>query len=331
MTDLTRRTAMVGAVSAAAIAPLVGATRASAASPPVGKQNGGWYRYKVGDAEVTVVTDGARSFPIPDGFIANAGKDDINKALEAAHQPKDKITLTFTPIVVNSGGKLYLIDTGYGEKAYTENKGIVGQLRNNLQAAGINPDSIDAVIISHYHGDHVDGLVLADGSPTFKNAEVLVPAVEHKFWMDDGEMSRAPKGRMEGLFKNNRRVFSGDILKRVRTYDWDKEVAPGITAIATPGHTLGHTSFVVSSGSSKVFVQSDVTNLPALFVRNPGWHANFDQVPDMAETTRRKTYDMLVAEKLMVQAFHYPFPSLAYVEKAGSGYRESLVPWNPTI
>jgi hypothetical protein len=90
-------------------------------------------------------------------------------------------------------------------------------------------------------------------------------------------------------------------------------------------------SYVVASGDKKVYVQADVTNHPALFARNPGWHAFFDQDPKMAEETRRKVYDMLVAEKMMVQGFHYPFPSVGYIEKAGSGYRVIPVPWNPSI
>lgn len=158
-----------------------------------------------------------------------------------------------------------------------------------------------------------------------------MPAAEHKFWMDDGEMSRAPKGRMEDLFKNSRRVFAGEVLKRVRTYDEGKEVVPGITAVGTHGHTPGHNSYVVASGSGKVYVQGDVTHVPFLFARNPGWHAFYDQDPVMAEATRRKVYDMLVGEKMLVQGFHYPFPSLAYVEKSVSGYRESPVVWNPTL
>jgi glyoxylase-like metal-dependent hydrolase (beta-lactamase superfamily II) len=245
--------------------------------------------------------------------------------------PRDKMTIYFAPIVVNTGGKLVLIDTGYGDKMYTESKGAAGQLANNLAAAGMNAGAIDTVVISHYHQDHVDGLLRADGGLSFPNAEILVPAAEHKFWMDDGEMSRAAKGRMEQLFQNNRRIFAGEVSKRLRTYEWDKEVAPGVTAISTPGHTPGHTSFVIAAGSAKVFVQSDVTNNPALFVRHPGWHAVFDQIPQQAEATRRKVYDMLVAEKLMVQGFHYPFPGLGHIEKDGEGYRVVPAPWNPTI
>lgn len=190
---------------------------------------------------------------------------------------------------------------------------------------------VDMVIISHFHGDHVNGLLTADGQPAFPNAEVLVPAAEWKFWSDDGEMSRAPAGRMADLFKNNRRVFEAGLKNRVTPYEWNKELTSGITAVATVGHTPGHTSYVLASGSDKVYLQSDVTNHPDLFARNPGWHAFFDQDPKQAETTRRAVYDMVVAEKLLVQGFHYPFPGLGHVEKDGSGYRVIPAPWSPSI
>lgn len=203
----------------------------------------------------------------------------------------------------------------------------------NLAAAGIDPKSISTVVISHYHGDHVNGLLKADNSLAFPNAEIMVPAPEHKFWMDDGEMSKATGNqRMEGLFKNNRRVFGNEgVKKQLKIYEPGKEVVPGITSVATHGHSAGHTSHIVSSGGKSVFVQADVTNVPFLFVRNPGWHLMFDQIPDQAEATRRKVYDMLAADRMMVQGFHYPFPAVAFIEKAGNGYREVPVPWSPTI
>ena len=164
------------------------------------------------------------------------------------------------------------------------------------------------MIISHYHGDHINGLLKIDNSLAFPNAEILVPAPEHKYWMDDGEMSRASTPRIEGLFKNVRRVMRGEVLKRLRTYEWGQEVIPGVTAVGTPGHSPGHTSHIVTSGASKVYVQADLTHAPFLFVRNPGWHPFFDHDPVQAEAIRRKVYDMLVAEKMLVQGFHYPFP-----------------------
>jgi glyoxylase-like metal-dependent hydrolase (beta-lactamase superfamily II) len=333
MTELTRRTALTGVAAAAAATamPFGAVSPARAAAPVAGQQAPGFYRYKVGDFEITVITDGANRMKLPDNFVKNASRDEVNAALAAAYLEKDVFVGPYNPIVVNTGQKLVLIDTGTGEAAYTSSKGASGQFLTNAAAAGIDPKAIDAVICSHFHGDHINGLLRADNSLTSPNAEVLVPAAEMKFWMDDGEMSRAPKGRMEGLFKNARRVFNAEVTKRVRIYEEGKEVVPGITAVGTHGHSAGHNSHIVASGSKQVFVQADVTHSPFLFVRNPGWHAFYDQDPVMAEATRRKIYDMLVAEKMMVQGFHYPFPSVAYVEKNGSGYREIPVPWNSAI
>lgn len=325
--DITRRHALAGA-AAVAVAPSL---PARAATPLADKQAPSFYRYKVGDIQVTVVSDGKNVFKLEDSFIPNAKKEDVNAALEKAFLPRDIFTIYFAPLVINTGGKLVVLDTGNGPAAKVSSKGANGLFIDNMMAAGFDPKAVDTVVISHFHGDHVNGLLTADGTPAFPNAEVLVPAVEWKFWMDDGEMSRAPAGRMQGLFKNNRSIFEVSLNKKVTPYEWGKEVAPGLLAVETPGHTPGHTSYVLSSGSGKVFVQSDVTNNPNPFATNPGWHAFFDQDGAMAETTRRRVYDMVAAEKLQLQGFHYPFPGLAHLEKDGDGYRVIPAPWNPVI
>jgi glyoxylase-like metal-dependent hydrolase (beta-lactamase superfamily II) len=277
------------------------------------------HRYAIGDIEVTVLSDGFRMVPL-DGYMRNASHDEIKAALAAAGQPTDRIRNTYAPIVLATGGKRVLFDTGNGAAAYAQSNGERGRLQHNLAAAGIARDAIDIVVISHFHADHVNGLLTPDNARAFPNAEIKVPAVEWTFWMDDGEMARAPKGRMSELFANNRRVFDA-LGRKVTVYDWDSEVAPGVTAVGTPGHSIGHTSFVVSSGAKSVFVQSDVTNNAALFVPHPGWQAFFDQDPAAAEATRRRIYDMLAAEQLPVQAFHHAFPGLSRIEKTATGYR----------
>jgi glyoxylase-like metal-dependent hydrolase (beta-lactamase superfamily II) len=286
---------------------------------------GEFHRYKIGDIEVTVLPDGFRQVPVNNNYLVNASTEDLAKALAAAGLPTDKMRNTYSPIVLTIGGKRVLVDTGNGEAASIESKGERGTLNANLEAAGLDRSAIDIVVISHFHADHVNGLLMPDNSPAFPNAEIKVPEVEWKFWMDDGEMSRASKGRMTELFANNRRVF--DTLKRkVTPYAWDKEVAPGMTAVGTPGHSIGHTSFVVTSTGKTVFVQSDVCNNIAVFAPYPDWHGFFDQDPPKAAETRRRVYDMLVAEKLPVQGYHIPFPALGRVEKAGSGYRVNVMP-----
>jgi glyoxylase-like metal-dependent hydrolase (beta-lactamase superfamily II) len=328
--ELTRRHVLTAAAGAAA-APLLPAISANAAAPMADKQAPSFYRYKVGDVQVTVISDGVSTFPLGDTFVLNAKKEEVAAALDKAYMPNDKISIQFGPLVVNTGGKLVVIDTGNGPGAFATSKGNVGQFATNLAAAGIDAKAVDMVVISHFHGDHINGLLTADNASAFPNAEILVPSVEWKYFMDDGEMGKQTTERMKGVFANARRVFDAGLKKKVTPYEWGKDVAPGLLAVNTAGHTPGHTSYVLSSGSGKVFVQSDVTNMPYLFATNPGWHAFFDQDPQMAEAARRKTYDMLVADKLMVQGFHYPFPGLGRVEKDGGGYRVIPAHWNPVI
>jgi glyoxylase-like metal-dependent hydrolase (beta-lactamase superfamily II) len=283
------------------------------------------HRYKVGDIEVTVLTDGFRDVPVDGKYLSNASAEDLASQLKVEGQPTDKMRNTYSPIVLRTGGKNVLFDTGNGEAVAAQSKNERGTLNQNLAAAGIDRNSINVVVISHFHADHVNGLLAADNkSAAFPNAEIKVPANEWKFWMDDGEMSRASPGRMTELFQNNRRVFDA-LGRKVTVYHWDKEVAPGVAAVGTPGHSIGHTSYVVQSGGKKVFVQSDVCNNAFVFAPRPDWHGFFDQDPAQAATTRRRVYDMLVAERLPVQAYHFPFPALRMVEKAGNGYRTVAV------
>ena len=278
------------------------------------------HRYKVGDIEVTVLTDGFRMAPVDGNYLRNASAEELAAQLKAIGQPTDKMKNTYSPIVLTTGGKRVLFDTGNGEAAVAQSKGERGTLNQNLAAAGIDRGSIDVVVISHFHADHVNGLLGAEGKRAFPNAEIKVPEVEWKFWMDDGEKSRASPGRMTELFANNRRVFDA-LGRKVTPYAWDREVVSGVTAVGTPGHSIGHTSYRVSSGGKTVFVQSDVCNNAYVFAPRPDWHGFFDQDPPQAAATRRRVYDMLVAEKLPVQAYHFPFPALARIEKDGQGYR----------
>ena len=274
------------------------------------------HRYKVGDIGVTVLADGFRNGS-PDGYLTNASKEELVATLTGAGLPSDYMRNEYAPIVIETGGKRLLIDTGNGEAMFAQSKGERGRLQHNLAAAGLDRNAIDVVVISHFHGDHVNGLLGADNkTAAFPKAEILVPEQEWVFWMDDGEMSRASKGRMTELFANNRRVFDA-LGRKVTRYGWDKEIAPGVTAVGTPGHSIGHTSFVLSSGADRVFVQCDVNNHAVVFSKNPHWGGSFDQDPVAAAATRRRVYDMLVAEKMPVQAYHHPFPGLGRVERDG--------------
>jgi len=277
------------------------------------------HRYDVGDIKVTVLSDGFR-VSSTDGYILNVGKDVLLGTLAQAGLPTDHMRNVYAPILIETGGKRVLVDTGNGDAVFAQTKGERGRLAHNLAAAGVVRDVIDVVVISHFHGDHVNGLLTADSRAAFPNAEVMVPEREWNFWMDDGEMGRASKGRMTELFHNNRRVFDA-LGRNVTPYAWDREVAPGVTAVGTPGHSIGHTSFVVSSGAARVFVQGDINNQSVVFSKHPEWHGGFDQDPVQASATRRRIYDMLASEKMPLQAYHHPFPGLGHVERDGTGFR----------
>jgi glyoxylase-like metal-dependent hydrolase (beta-lactamase superfamily II) len=325
MTQLTRRTVLTGA-AAASVAALAGPTATHAAAPPAGKQAPNFYRSKLGDFEITVVNDGARAIPLPPTFVRNVSNAEVLAAAEAAYMPKGSIVAPFNPIVVNTGAKLVLIDTGYGPGMSPT----VGLLPATLAAAGIDPNAIDIVLISHMHGDHVLGLKTPDGALAFPNAEIKVPAVDWTYWMSDENMSKALEGFQKASFGFNRKIFS-NLADKVTRFDWGKEVAPGITAVDSSGHTPGHTAFVIASGSGRLFFQGDVCNVPDLFLRNPEWQVMFDSEPEKSVATRRRIYDMASAEKMLVSGYHFPFPGLGYIEKAGTGYRFVPAAWSPVL
>jgi glyoxylase-like metal-dependent hydrolase (beta-lactamase superfamily II) len=333
MNDLNRRDLLAAAAAigaASALSPLT-SQQASAAAPAAAAQAPGFYRYKVGSIECTSINDGARSFPLPDKWVTNVSKDAALAAAEAAYMPKGMVTVPFNPQLINTGGKLVLLDSGNGVSVLEPTKGQAGRTLQNLAAAGVDPKSIDIVIMSHLHPDHTNGIRAADGSMAFPNAQIMVPAKDWEFWMSDENAAKAQSNEMmKGYFANVKKIYTG-IESKVTKFDWDKEVAPGITSIAAPGHTPGHTAFAVASGGSKVLIQSDVTNIPEFFLRNPDWHVAYDFDPELAQKTRHKFYDMASAEKATVVGFHFPFPAVGHVEKDGKGYRLIPVAFNPVL
>ena len=329
MGELTRRTILAGSAltAASAFQPLA-VKPAGAAAAPAGKQAAGVYRYKIGNFEVTAISDGMLDWPLNDTFIRNAPLADVHKALTDSFLPTDKLPIPVTSLAVNTGSKLILLDTGTaGQFAKMHPRS--GLWSSNLAAAGIDPNSVDTVIVSHFHADHINGIRDKDGKLSFPNAEIMVPAPEWAYWMDDCKMSTAPEG-IQGNFKNSRRVF-GDIAKDVKRYDWEKEVVPGITAIAAPGHTPGHTAYMIGSGKEALLHLVDTSNNPFLFVRNPEWQAAFDMDGNQAVETRKKLLDRAAADKMLVQGYHFPFPASGYITKTAKGYDLTPVMWLPTL
>jgi glyoxylase-like metal-dependent hydrolase (beta-lactamase superfamily II) len=331
MTELSRRNVLAGAatLSAAALVPHIAPAPAQAAASAAGKQAGAIYRYKVGSFECTSINDGGYLVPYFDGFARNASKEQVVAAMEAAYYPKGHFVFPFNPQLVNTGSKLILIDTGMGAGGGPNKNPNLGRLTQNLTLAGIEPGAIDTVIISHIHFDHFMGLKTPDNRLAFPNAEIKVPAIEWAFWMSEESKAKAPDA-IKPWFDWAKNSFAG-LESKVTRYEGGQELAPGITAIHTPGHTPGHMSFAVASGSGRVLIQSDLTSIPDLFLRNPDWHLLFDMDPVQAVQSRRKFLDMAAAEKAPVVGYHFHFPAVGHVEKDGSGYRLVPVPWSNVL
>ena len=281
----------------------------------------GFRRMKLGSMEIIALNDGAVRRPLGEEFVPKVPLDNVKALLASQNLPTDYIDVPYTPFLLVNGNQRYLFDTGFADNGPPT----TGKLLTNLAAAGFKPEDINNVVLSHYHGDHINGLRYKNGSLVYPNARVHVPSVEHAFWMDDARMAAAPQG-MQGAFAGVRRALgnlSGDQLVK---FEPGTEVAPGVTSIAAFGHTPGHTLFKMQSQGQSFAYVADITNVPSLFARAPDWAVLFDMNPEMARQTRRRIFDMLVKEKMMAGGFHFPFPAFGTIEPSGDGYQ-----FNPVV
>jgi len=307
---LNRRNLIAGAA-------LLAAAPARAAAPAAGRQVPAFYRRRIGSFEVTAIYDGAWLRTIDAAFVRNADFADVQKALADSFQAPATLTVPFTSLVVNTGSKLVLIDTGTGGQfvSFAPQSGI---WQSNLAAAGIDPRRVDSILISHGHPDHINGIKTKDNALAFPNAEIFIAAPEWAYWLDDANLAKAAD-TARPQFLNAQRIFR-DIGKRVTQFEGERELVPGITTVAAPGHTPGHCAFAIASGNQSLLVLSDVTNNPYLFARHPEWQAVIDVEGPRAVETRRQLLDRAAADRMLVQGYHYPFPAIGHIARAGGGY-----------
>ncbi len=296
---------------------------ARAAAPFAGMQGPGVYRTKLGGYQVTALYDGTWFLPMNDKFMRNASAAEVDKALAVAFLPPRVLPITFTALLVNTGKKLILIDTGTAGQI-TDTAGV---MLDNLKVAGVSPSAIDTIVISHFHPDHIDGIKTKDGGKVFPNAEILVPEPEWAFWMDDANMGRY-EGSVHRYFLNARRIFK-DIAKEVHRFKPGAEVAPGIVSIPAYGHTPGHTAFSVHAGNQSLLVMSDTVRNPYLFARHPDWQPIFDMDGPMAVKARRHMLDRAASDRMRVAAYHFPFPACGHIVRHGTGFEFEPAMWAP--
>jgi glyoxylase-like metal-dependent hydrolase (beta-lactamase superfamily II) len=319
--SLSRRAFVAGAALTAGALALP--RNALAFAPQAQTQGPGVYRYKLGAFELTALYDGTWYLPIDGKFIRNVSGTRVNKALAQAFLPPNVLPITITALMVNTGSKLVLIDTGSAGQI-TDTAGFMNA---NLALAGVKPADFDTILISHFHPDHIDGIKTKDGDKVFPNAEIFVPEPEWTFWMDDGNQARAT-GTVLKYFRNARRIFR-DITKEVHRFKPGAELLPGIVSLPAYGHTPGHTAFALQSGKEQLLVMSDTVRNPYLFARHPDWQPIFDMDGPRAVKARRAMLDRAAADRMLVEAYHFPFPACGHIAKTKTGYELEPSMWRP--
>lgn len=309
-----RRDFIVSSTAAAAVMGLGGRIvfAESKAAPDLMAK--GFFSFKVGDVEVITISDGQWLKPHDPGFIKNASVDETKAALAAAGLSTDVVTIPFTITVIRTGGKTIMFDAGTGAQLAPT----AGKLAANMAAAGVDAKKIDKILVTHFHPDHIFGLMQKEtNEQVFPDAEIIVPEAEYAYWTDPATLAALPENR-KGLAKRIQSTMP--TWKNLARIKGGAEVAPGIVAVAAHGHTPGHTTYVVGSGKDQLHVMADISNIPALFVKNPGWHAAFDSDPQAAEASRRRTFDRVIADKAVITGYHYGMPGAGRIEKDGNGY-----------
>ena len=314
MFRISRRDLVLGAAGAYAAFGLskpiafIGAAQAQQTPPgPAFK------KYKVGDIEVISLYDGVWEKAHDANFIKGADVDQTKAELKAGGLTDAHVPIPFTTLAIRTGGQLVLIDSGTGGGQTGGPK--AGLLAQSMAAAGIDPKEVKTIIISHFHGDHIFGLMTKDNAPMFAEAEIIVPAAEMKWWTQPVESIPEPRRG------NAQRVQAGLAnWKNVKQVDGEADLVPGIRAIPAHGHTQGHTAHLISSGGSQLLATADATNIQSLFVKHPDWRAVFDHVPEQAVETRKKLFDRAITEKSLVAGYHWGLPNVGRIAKDGNGY-----------
>lgn len=298
-------------IAAAALCAVAFAAHAEA--PQAKGQAPGWFRMPLGSFEVTALSDGTVELPV-DKLLTNVKPATVQQLLARSYL-KAPVETSVNGYLVNTGSKLVLIDTGaaglFGPT--------LGKLVANLKASGYQPEQVDEIYVTHMHPDHVGGLV-ADGKPVFPNAVVRAHVKEGGYWLSEANMAAAPqdaKGFFQGAMASLKPYADAGKLK---TFDAETELVPGIRAIPTVGHTPGHTIYAVESDGNRLVVWGDLMHVAAVQFVQPQVTIAFDTDSKTAMPARKKNYADAAKKGYYVAVAHVSFPGIGRLRADGAGY-----------
>jgi glyoxylase-like metal-dependent hydrolase (beta-lactamase superfamily II) len=275
----------------------------------------GVYQRRIGDIVITAISDGFLDGTVES--MRNIAPDDARRILTESFRPARRTSVN--AFLIYSAGRLALMETGSGNYLQPT----AGKVMTNLRAAGVDPADIEAVILTHMHPDHSAGLTdMATGKRNYPNAELVMHEKEPAHWLNDAAMAKGTD-REKKLFFQAGREQVAPYRDRWRLFK-DGEVFPGVTAIPRPGHTPGHTTFMVNSGREQLLIWGDTVHVPEVQTARPEVCMEVDTDQDAAAASRRKVFDMAATDRLLVTGMHLHYPGFAHLARDGSGYR--LIP-----
>ncbi len=321
---VTKRTVLQGLLAAPALVLASAQKPAAQTSPGAGMaQVPGYYRYRVGDIEVTALLDGYMA--MPHAFVIGYDDAAARQSTKQAHRrfTEDMASFPVNGYVIRTGSQVILMDAGAPSFLAPG----VGGLAANLRAAGFDPKDITTVLMTHLHVDHIGGLLGDDGKKQFENAAFMCAQAEWDFLHDDAVRAAAPEEfrPVLDLARNNVAPYTD----QQTLFAGEKELFTGVTSIPLPGHTPGHTGYAIHSNGESLLIWGDVIHLTTMQFANPEWGVVFDADPELAKKTRIAMFDRASADQMAVAGMHIDFPGIGYVERSGGAYRYITAPWMP--
>lgn len=285
---------------------------AHAAPPMAGGQAPGWFRMKLGTFEITALNDGIFKLPV-DKLLQTSDASLVSRRLQAAYLSLP-VETSVNAFLIHTGEKLVLVDTGHAGAGGAP----TGLMLGHLRASGYTPEQVDEIYITHFHGDHLNGLVDKDGKAVFPNATVRADQRESGFWL--GDPSKAPEGARGGM-SNAQRVMKPYLdAGRFKPFDGATELVKGVRAMPTYGHTPGHTVYAVESGTEKLLIWGDLMHVASVQFKNPEVTIQFDSDPKSAAPQRIAQYQEAAKAGYYVAVAHVSFPGIGRLRADGSGY-----------